>query len=265
MESNFQKQLVGKDDKKRDKVLLNIQAVISAIPYVGGFLSTYFGEIRNRCVEERMLKYFQYFSERLQEIDEQKIDHEYLKTDEFAEFFMQGAEQAARSTTDKRIRRFANILINNGLIEAKARSCTQSIMSFVDRISDIDAFVLLSYGHPFLPSLLAKTKKEAVSFVEDLAEFLNVESPTKEIIIESIVYMDNLGITWVNEKKETWEQEKGINILLREFSSFRTPLGDAVAIMIAPPGFYPENVSRKDNMKWPVDYIGKSYQGIGIL
>jgi hypothetical protein len=180
MKSHSSKELIeSKNSKKKDKVLLNIQAIISAIPYAGGFLSTYFGEIRSHRIEERMQKYFQYFSERLHEIDERKIDHEYLKSDEFAEFFMQGAEQAARSTTDKRIRRFANILINNGLVGAKARSRTQSIMSFVDRISDIDAFVLLSYGHPALPSLRAQTKKEAVLLVKGLTEFLKIECPTK--------------------------------------------------------------------------------------
>jgi hypothetical protein len=77
--------------------------------------------------------------------------------------------------------------------------------------------------------------------------------------------MDNLGITWVNEKTEISYQEKGMDLVLKEFSSFRTPLGDAVAAMTAPPGFYPKNVSQKEDMKWPVDYIGKTYQDVGTL
>ncbi len=247
-----------------DKTLLSIQAAIGLIPYAGGFLSTYFGEIRSKRVEERMQKYFWYFSDRLNELDEKKIDHEYLNSEEFAEFFIQGAEQAARSTTDKRIRRFANILINNALVGAQARSRTQSIMSFVDRISDLDAFVLLCYGHHALPSLRAQTKDEAVSLVRKLAEFLGIDCPPYEAVIESIVYLDNLGITWVNENLEEGE-EKGKDLILKEFSSFRTPLGNIVAEMIAPPAFYPEKIPEKVDRHWPEDYIGGVFRNIGSM
>ncbi|RMH30924.1 MAG: hypothetical protein D6690_17840 [Nitrospirae bacterium] len=119
-----------------EKALLNIQAALNLIPYAGGFLSTYFGEIRGKRANERMNYFFDYFTTRLNELDEKKVDKDYLKTEEFAELFAQGAEQAARSTTTKRIERFANILINNALVSATARSRTQSIMSFVDRVSD---------------------------------------------------------------------------------------------------------------------------------
>ena len=75
--------------------------------------------------------------------------------------------------------------------------------------------------------------------------------------------MDNLGITWVNEKPGDESEERGKDLISKEFSSFRTPLGDAVAAMIAPPGFYPENVSEKENMQWPRDYISEMFRGIG--
>lgn len=264
-ESLSSKHLVKPEKQKIvDNNLLNIQAAISLIPYAGGFLSTYFGEIRSKRVEERMQKYFRYFSDRLYEIDEKKVDREYLKSEEFAEFFMQGAEQAARSTTDRRIRRFANILIKNALVGAQARLRTQSIMSFVDRVSDLDAFVMLCYGHPALPSLRAQTKDEAVSLVRKLAEFIGVDPPHYKAIIESIVYMDNLGITWVNEKLRE-DEEKGKDLILKEFSSFRTPLGDAVADMIAPPGFFPEKIPEKAPRHWPEDYIGEAFHNIGSM
>ena len=248
-----------------DLTLLNIEAVLNLIPHAGGFLATYFGEIRGKRVEERMRKYFQYFSDRLNEIDERKIDNKYLNSEEFAEFFMQGAEQAARSTTNRRIKRFANILINNALMGAEARARTQSIMSFVDRISDLDAFGLLCYGHPALPSLRAQTKDEAVSFVRKLAEYLAIDCPPYQAVIESIVYMDNLGITWVNEKPGEESDEKGKDLILKEFSSFRTPLGDAVAVMIAPPGFYPEQMPDKADRIWPDDHISKAFCNIGSV
>ncbi len=141
-----------------DVVLLNIEAAIKLIPMAGGFLSTYFGQIRGKRAQQRMLKFIEYFSEKIKELGDNKVDKEYLNSEEFAEYFAQGAEEAARSTTEKRIKRFANILINNVLLGAKSRSRTQSIMSFVDRISDLDAFILLCFGNPCHPSLRAKTK-----------------------------------------------------------------------------------------------------------
>ncbi len=249
-----------KKHKVNNDTLLHLEASLNLIPFAGGFLATYFGDIRNNRIAERMQQYFKYFSDRLIELDEKKIDHEYLNSEEFAEFFMQGAEQAARSTTDKRIRRFANILINNALMNAQARSRTQSIMSFVDRISDLDAFVLLCYGNPSAPSLRAQTRDEAYSLVKELSEYLDIDCPSKASVIESIVYMDNLGIAWVNEKLNE-NEERGKDLILKEFSSFRTPLGDAVVTMIAPPGFYKSVTSSTSNLEWPNDYINKLFRG----
>jgi hypothetical protein len=39
--------------------------------------------------------------EQLKKIDENKIDFDYLRSEKFAEFFMQGLEQASRSTTKR--------------------------------------------------------------------------------------------------------------------------------------------------------------------
>ena len=249
-----------KENEENKDYLLHIEATLNLIPYVGGFLATYFGEIRSKRVVERIEKYLKYFSDRLEELDKNKIDYDYLKSEEFAELFLQGAEQAAKSTTEKRIRRFANILLNNALIDAKSRDRTQSVMSLVDRISDLDAFILLCYGHPKYPSLRAKTKDEAVLLVEKLANYLNIAAPERTLIIESIVYMDNLGLTWVNEKFGTDSDERGKDLILKEFSSFRTPLGDAVALVIAPPGFYVDNLPKKDKLIWPDDYVSKKFK-----
>ena len=75
--------------------------------------------------------------------------------------------------------------------------------------------------------------------------------------------MDNLGVTWVNEKTTDETTEKGKDLLLKEFSSFRTPLGNAVATMIAPPDFYRSQITFKLTNKWPDDYISNIYKGIG--
>ena len=247
-----------------DSTLLNIEAAIKLIPYAGGFLATYFGEIRGKRARQRMQEFFDYFTQRLNELDEAKLDKGYLQSEDFAEMFAQGAEEAARSTTQKRIRRFANILINNALLGAQSRSRTQSIMSFVERISDLDAFVCLCYGNPRNPSVRAATKKEAFKLVSQLADFLAIGCPEEQTVIESIVYMDNLGITWVNEQQLGADEERGKDLLLKEFSSFRTPLGNAVASVIAPPGFYRGDIPYEKALRWPDDHVSGIFRNAGM-
>lgn len=255
--------IVSSNHRISDKTLLNIEAALKLIPYAGGFLATYFGEIRGKRAKERMKNFFDYFTRRLNELDESKIDKDYLNSEEFAELFMQGAEQAARSTTQRRIERFANILLNNALMGAQARSRTQSIMSFVDRISDLDAFILLGYGNPSLPSLRASNKEEAFSLIQKLANFVGVDCPPKDSVVESIIYMDNLGLTWVNERQVDEKQEKGKDLILKEFSSFRTPLGDALASVIAPPRFFKVHTNTAKKLVWPDDHLEEGYRGAG--
>ena len=156
-----------------------------------------------------MKKYFDFFSEKIKEIDESKIDYEYLESEEFAELFVKGAEQAGRSATDKKIRRFANILTNNTLLNSDDRYRTESIMSFVERITDLDSFVLISYGNPNFQSFRANDREQIIKRVNQLAIFLDTGEIKKDKIIESVIYLDNLGLTWVNEQVDNTEQEKG--------------------------------------------------------
>ncbi|TKJ35678.1 MAG: hypothetical protein CEE38_13775 [Planctomycetes bacterium B3_Pla] len=250
----------GKEKGLSDKALLSIQASLNLIPYAGGFLATYFGEIRDKRIIERMNKYFAYFAKRINELDEKKIDQAYLETEEFAELFAQGAEQAARSTTEKRIKRFANVLANQALIDSKTRLRTQSIMSFVDRLSDLDAFILVSYGNPHEESMRANTKEEAYTFVKKLADYLSIIVPAKEDVIEAIIYMDNLGLTWINEKASDGETEKGDLLILKEFSSFRTPLGNEVMKVVTPPDFFISPAIDKAEKVWPEKVVDLKFK-----
>jgi hypothetical protein len=241
-----------------NKRLLDIEAALHLIPHVGGFLATYFGEIRGKRVEERMKKYFDFFSQKMNEIDKSKIDHEYLKSEEFAELFVKGAEQAGRSATDKKISRFANILANNALLNSEERYRTESIMNFVERITDLDSFILIAFGNPIFQSFKANYKEEIIKRVNQLAIFLNAEERIGDKIIESVIYLDNLGLTWVNERIDNPGQEKGEVLILKEFSSFRTPLGDSVVKVITPPHFFIDIKSVNDS-DWPGRIVNKEF------
>jgi len=100
----------------------------------------------------------------------------------------------------------------------------------------------------------ANSKDEVFMFVKELAECLGIQVPGKEEVVESVIYMDNLGCTWVNEKVEGLESEKGESLILKEFSSFRTPLGDEVVKAVTPSQFFTPKPLRKGNT-WPRDIV----------
>lgn len=251
-----------------DESLRGIEAGISAIPFVGSYLATYFGKIRDDRFEERILGYCDYFGRRLAKLSKDKVDFDYLRSEEFAELFAQAADLAARSTTEHRRHRFANVLLNNALADATTRQRVQSILALLDRLSDLDAYVLLCYGHPRAPSFTAGSKDDVVFFAGRLSEFLGVDCPPKDQIAESVIYLDNLGLVWITDETRVAEippapraPPSGHIPILQEFSSFRTPLGDTVAEVIAPPDFFQATPPKSPNVGRPDGFVSAQYAG----
>lgn len=239
--------------------LLHLQAAISLIPVAGGFLSTYVGSVREAKANERINKYINNVGEAISVVDEKKLDKAFLESEEFGELFLHGLEQARKTTSERRINRFANILANCALSDAKARERAFSIMDLVQRISDMDAFVLASYGSNNDICFHPKGNDELHDLVAKLANYFEMKIPTKEQVIYSVVFMDNLGLTWVNQQDLGEGEEAGKDILFKEFSSFRTPLGEEVISVIVPPDFYME-ATKNILQEWPAGIVNSRYK-----
>ena len=235
-----------------------VQVGLSAIPYAGGPLSTYFVETRQKKVQERLEYYFSYITNEIKKIDVLKLDKSYLKSDEFGELFARGAEEAARSTTKQRIRRFANIIIKNSLASKESRERSSGLFTIFNRLSDLDAFVLLCFGPPYQESFKTESRAETIQLVRTLANYLAVELPSDQNIEDSLIYMDNLGVTWVSQRDNPrWSPESTRQV--REFSVFRPPLGDLVVDAITPPGFFTDQELIDSNSEWPQKFISREY------
>jgi hypothetical protein len=232
---------------------------LNLIPYVGGALSAYLTNQRDMRFRERIASYVRYFQDELGRLDEGKIDRDFVESEEFGELFARGAEEAARTASEERIRRFANVVINNALAEPEARSRAAGLLRMVDRLSDVDAFLLLCFGDPEEPSLRAESRAEALDLIDQLAKLTGTELPPQEALVDSIIYMDNLGVTWVTQR-EMPRWAGGDEPPVREFSVFRPPLGDAVAGAIAPADFFIPPNQRPEEAEWPDDYVAQRYQ-----
>lgn len=239
------------ENSKKENIELGIEATLNLIPVAGGFLATYFGELRSKRMLERMQVYFDYFTQRINTLETDKVDHDYLQSEEFAELLIQGAELSAKSSKKKRIERFANILINNSLKTNKSRERTENIISFVDRISDLDGVILLAFGHPEKESLRMNSKNDAINHVIQFCRFINLDLPETSSINEAILYLDNLGLMWVTQKEV--DDDKGGILGVEDYSCFRSTFGSQVASVIAPVGFYNNVIS--NSLKWPEEYV----------
>lgn len=246
-------------EKKKNTVsdpLLHIQASVNLIPIIGGTISTYLGEIRGNKTQERIETFISYISNELIRLDKIKLDNEYLQSEEFAEIFIKALNQASSTTSSERIKRFANAVINNALASKEARQRVNGILELIDRISDFDAFIILCFGSPELPSLRAESRAEALALIKKLSTYLSINLPEEEGIIDSLFFLDNLGLTWVTQREiPRWTPSSEKN--LRELSVFRSPLGDAVAGAIAPDGFYIKKEYLPENPNWPEDMVNK--------
>lgn len=238
--------------------LLHLTAALNAIPWVGGTIATYFGEYRQMKMQERIDQFIRTFAGALREIEESKIDKDYLQSDEFAELFSKGMEQAAKSTSDEKLKRLANIMVNQALLDSDNRARTESVMVFLDRLSDLDLMVLLSFGRPNAPSLKATSRKRALLLVQATFDLLGLPRPQSAEVFDAIIYMDNLGLTWVSEKKSAGGQSKGKGSRVPDFSAFRSPLGDQLIRVCAPPDFFlPGKANRWSD--WPCRIVNRRY------
>jgi len=243
-----------------DLLLLHLEAMIQLVPFAGGVLSTYFGEVRSTRMRQRLEKLFEFFSERISELDHTQIDHDYLQGEEFAELIVQVSDQATKTTNELKIRRFANMLANQSILGADFRQRTGGIITLIERISDLDSLVLLSYGDPRDPTFECDSKRESYALVEQLSEYLNLETPIQDEVYESIVYMDNLGLTWVKEVGTGADGDQRTGPGLEECSSWRTSLGDEVVKAITPSGFFIPKAERAPESVWPSDFVSPKFQ-----
>jgi hypothetical protein len=76
---------------------------IQSIPLIGGQLDTFLTWKGEQLQKERFEKFVDILSDALEKLDEEKIDKEFLESEEFIELFYEVSRQAIRSYQEEKI------------------------------------------------------------------------------------------------------------------------------------------------------------------
>ncbi len=96
------------------------RAAISFIPYAGSAINEIKNGLAQRRVQERLNDLFEALKQRLDSVDEEKVDREYFHSEEFQTLLYLLLERLHTTHDKEKLKMFGNALGNAGVIDFKA-------------------------------------------------------------------------------------------------------------------------------------------------
>jgi hypothetical protein len=124
---------------KKEAGISALKGAIGAIPVAGTLLNEIIFDYRSRVKEKRLLLFLDDLSKTLRSLNDQKIDIDYLKTEEFSDILEEILKRVASSQSNEKRNRFKKILIGEMSASLKSEFKT----SFLDITSNITETQLL--------------------------------------------------------------------------------------------------------------------------
>jgi len=97
--------------------LVALRAAVSLIPYVGSALDVVLSSPASQVQQRRFERLITGLAEAYQQVDDAKIDREFLESDEFVDFFRDMAERVTRSHGDEKLEALRNAFVNGTTTE----------------------------------------------------------------------------------------------------------------------------------------------------
>ncbi len=105
----------GEDREGSESLALIGKGAVEAIPYIGPVISNLYFERRNRRHVQRLERLVVELRERMQDFGEEKVDHEFLQTDEFADIAEECIINSLKTATEAKLRTYREILIGSAM------------------------------------------------------------------------------------------------------------------------------------------------------
>ena len=122
-----------------------IKAVLGTIPLVGSALNEILFDVRSRIQQDRVNSLVQRLSIGVETLGENKIDWEYLASEEFSDVLADILLRTARTRSDAKRERFARIIVG-ALGGQKEGAFDHMYRQFVEELSDDDVDVLCRFA-----------------------------------------------------------------------------------------------------------------------
>jgi hypothetical protein len=137
-----------------DRLAAGLRALVSAAPIGGGALAELIGYIIPNQRMERLVVFARLLDERLREVEEADLRHQ-LQDETFTDLMEEGAQQAARSTSQTRREYIANLIANSLTREEVSHVESKHLLRLLGELNDVEVIRLGSHNN-----LLGPTRDE---------------------------------------------------------------------------------------------------------
>jgi hypothetical protein len=120
------------------------RGVLGAIPYVGTALNETIFDSRGRLKQKRINQFVEELSKYLEQINEDQIDFEFIKTDDFGDLFESLLKRVIYNKSLEKLHRFKKILVNQ-MLEPRPTDYTETFLDIVSKINEHQVEILLTH------------------------------------------------------------------------------------------------------------------------
>lgn len=113
-----------------------------AVPYIGGPLSMLLDKYIPERRQKRLFDFFDNLFFELEKIEEEKVNKNYLKSEEFGYLLEETTERIAKTYQKEKIEAYKNILLNSITDTETSQDVKEIYLHLVDELTDYDLYVL---------------------------------------------------------------------------------------------------------------------------
>lgn len=119
---------------------LLLRAAVSNLPWIGSTLDMILSSKAQKFTEERIMKLLSDLELELAKVDEEKIDKDYLDSEEFYDLMMNAFRATVKTRSEAKIRTYALILKSSLTYKAKTVP-PENYLFAIEQLGDLDLFI----------------------------------------------------------------------------------------------------------------------------
>ena len=173
MSNNLPKKLSDVLDKQslRYSENLELRTAVQLIPYIGGALDMIISAEGIRIQKERVENFLNELKEGMNKLSEEKIDKEFLESEEFFSLFQMTIEKVIRNYEKQKIGYFRNIFVNSVKVNLSETYYKEGFINKLSNLSVIHIGILKFYHER--DAVLKKEGRESFGFTSPHALYQN--------------------------------------------------------------------------------------------
>lgn len=126
-----------------DKALTTIKALVSAVPIVGGTITSLMSDLIQEGKEKRLIEFTKLLAEELTR-QKDRLNQDFVKTEDFAHLWQAAFQKVQEQRGQQKLAAYKNILVNSLIANVDAATVDQ-YMDVASRLGDIELLVLSSF------------------------------------------------------------------------------------------------------------------------